>query len=382
MLRYWFLICFVASTALLAILNSFYKLGPVIDSQYLAANTARFIARDSRARHAFDINSAPSVKGIALSHDDSEIWATHLLSAKAGVSVFDAKTGALVKKIALDGGGGVEIIFSENGKKAYVSQMETGRIFEIDQQTKKILRIFSANGVWTKALALSADGATLFASNWLGDDISEIDIASGSLVRKIKTVRTPRGIYATRDGKYLYIAGFENGDLEKISLETLKRKIIFTSGGALRHIVADEASESLFISDMGRNMIWKVSLADDSFTEFVSTDINPNTIALSPDKKIIFVSCRGKNFSTTNYYVPGPEWGTVLSFDALSGRMLDAVVAGNQPTALDISSDGSRMVFSDFLDARIEVFDIPSYIKLSHGDNSAVRAYKDKIKKK
>ena len=58
---------------------------------------------------------------------------------------------------------------------------------------------------------------------------------------------------------------------------------------------------------------------------------------------------RGKDNPKT-YYIPGPEWGSILAIDTATGRILDAIVGGNQCTGLDVSPDGSLLAFSDFLD--------------------------------
>ena len=333
-------------------------------------------------RHLFDINKVSSPKGIAISRDGKEIWVALLLNEKAGVRIYDSSTGQKTADINLADGGGVEIIFSTDGSKAYVSQMETARVFEIDAQTKKVLRSFDTKSTWTKVLELAKDGKTIFASNWCGNDVSQINLESGKLIRRLPTVKTPRGLYATKDGKFLYIAGFDSGELEKIDLETGKGQVIYKSNGAMRHIVADEDRNVLYVSDMGKNVIWQVNLLTDEVTKFAATDTNPNTIALSPDKKVLFVSCRGKNFSAENYYVPGPEWGSVLLFDSQTGKMLDAIIGGNQPTALDVSSDGKLLVFSDFLDNRLQVYEIPPYETLINGNGGKSGNYKEELIKK
>ncbi|MDD5145599.1 MAG: YncE family protein [Candidatus Pacebacteria bacterium] len=331
--------------------------------------------------HLFNIENVPAAKGVVFTPNDKEIWMTLLLNENSGVSIFEAKSGKKITDINLAGGGGVEIIFSKDGSRAYVSQMETAKVFEINAITKKVLRVFDTKSTWTKVLELSPDGKTLFASNWVGNDVSEINLETGKLLRNIPVVKTPRGLYATKDGNYLYVAGFGNGEIEKVDLKTGKGKILYTSGGAMRHIVADEEKGVLYISDMGKNAIFQLSLSDDSVKKFADTDKNPNTIELSPDKKILYVSCRGENYSATNYYVPGPEWGTVLLFDTQDGKMLDAIVGGNQPTALDVSNDGKYLIFSDFLDNRMEVFEIPSYEILKAGNGGRSNIYKSDIKK-
>lgn len=94
-------------------------------------------------------------------------------------------------------------------------------------------------------------------------------------------------------------------------------------------------------------------------------DSAPNMIDLSPDGRVLHVSCRGRN--GPNCYLPGPEWGSVLLVDTATGRLLDPIVGGNQPTGPDVSDDGTRLAFSDFLDNRISVYSIPEYQTLANG---------------
>ncbi|MDZ4166623.1 MAG: YncE family protein, partial [Coriobacteriia bacterium] len=276
--------------------------------------------------------------------------------------------------------GAVEVIFNKAGTLAYTSQMETAKCFEIDVATRKVVREFDTRSAWTKWVELSPDEGTLYASNWSGDDVSVIDLATGELVSRVRVSNTPRGMYATDDGKSLYVAGFDSGHLERIDLATDAVTALFTGGGALRHIVADEATGRLFISDMADDLIWVHDMATGTTTKFVDTDEKPNTIDLTPDGKMLFVSCRGEN-NPKSYYIPGPEWGSILVFDTASGRPLDALIAGNQPTALDVSDDGTLLIFSDFLDNRLRVYEIPPYEEFAAGGGGRFEAHKAEVRK-
>ena len=112
-----------------------------------------------------------------------------------------------------------------------------------------------------------------------------------------------------------------------------------SSGGALRHFAADEAKGVLYISDMANDNILLMDLATEEVSQFVDTESNPNTIDLSPDKKVLYVSNRGVN-DPESYYNAGWEWGSILAFDTETGKILDAIVGGNQCTGLDVSDDG------------------------------------------
>jgi DNA-binding beta-propeller fold protein YncE len=123
---------------------------------------------------------------------------------------------------------------------------------------------------------------------------------------------------------------------------------------------------------MGTNETFVVDLADgdpstDDVTKLADTDNMPNTIDITADGNVLYVSNRGEN-NPTSYSLPGPEWGTVLAIDTESGQILDAIVGGNQPTGLDVSDDGTLVAYSDFLDNRVSVYEIPSYEMLAEGD--------------
>lgn len=328
----------------------------------------------------WQVPSGASPKGAAFRPNGEEIWVSLLMGKKAGANVFRASDGEKLQSINLKDNGGVEVIFNRAGDRAYVSQMETDTVYEIDVATREIIRSFPTKSTWCKILELSPDEQTLYVTNWSGNNISEIDLASGAVKRLIPTVATPRSVYVTRDGQYLYVAGFDKGELQRIKLDDLSSEVLYKSGGALRHIVADEDRQILYISDMAEAAIFRYHLDTGEMERWVKTDSNPNTIVLSPDKKVLFVSCRGTN-ADESYYVPGPDWGSVLVFDTASGEMLDAIVGGNQPTALALSADGTKLVSSNFLDGTLDLYAVPDYETLKNGNGGRSRQYKAELKK-
>jgi len=306
----------------------------------------------------YEVSGVPSPKGVAFTPDGKEFWVTSLMNQARGVVVFDAETGEHKKNIRLPDGGGVEIIFDKEGSRAFVSQMETGRVFEIDSGTKEIIRIFDTKSSWTKVLALSPEEDFLYASNWSGNNVSVINLESGALLNNIPTVATPRGIYADKD--FLYVAGFANGEIQKINLQTGMGPVVYKSQGAMRHIASDEEKRILYFSDMAKGMVFKADMDTDEVTEFVKTAINPNTIVLTPDKNILIVSNRGANHPSGRYDIPGPEFGSLLFFETSSGEQIASFIGGNQPTALDVSPDGRYFVYSNFLDGSLSMCKVPS----------------------
>jgi len=316
-------------------------------------------------------------KQVAFTPDGKELWVT--LLGGDGVAAHNAVSGAKLAGIRLGRhGGAVEVIFTRDGKTAYVSQMETGTVWQIDVASRRVRRSVHVEGVWTKVLALSPDERTLYAANWISHDVSVIDLPSWRVRKVIPTVHTPRGLYPAPDGRTLYVAGYDNGELARIDLPSGKQKTLLRTGGAMRHLVGD--GRRLYASDMGTASVYVVDLASEKVQRLANVDDHPNTIDLSPDGRVLYVSCRGRN-NPKSYYIPGPEWGSVVVLDAKTGRALDAIVAGNQTTGLDVSEDGGLLAISDFLDNRIRVYTIPPYEKLASGNGGFWSGHRAKLAK-
>ena len=71
--------------------------------------------------------------------------------------------------------------------------MTTGDFFvwykEIDS-----LEYFDSKGVWTKIIQFSPDKDLVAMSHWVSNSITVFDINTKTLIREIKTGKTPRGI--------------------------------------------------------------------------------------------------------------------------------------------------------------------------------------------
>jgi sugar lactone lactonase YvrE len=322
----------------------------------------------------YKIKGIPSPKAIKFRPKSDEVWITSLMNKEYGVVVFNRKSGALIKKIKLPDGGGVEVTFNKNGSIAFVSQMETGRVFQINTADKNIEKVLDTKSSWTKVMVLNGDEEFLFTSNWTGNDISKINLSTNQ-VQRLETTKEPRGLYLNQE--FLYVAGFSDGEIIKHNLDQGTAKTLISTGGAMRSIVG--ADKYLYVSDMARGSIYKVNTETDEVVKFVDTDNNPDSLIISPDNKLLIISNRGVNYSEDNYSIPGPEWGTILFYDLQSGQKLNALIAGNQPTGLDISRN--LLDYSNFLDGEVIVCNLPTYEELIVAAKDNLKNYKEKILK-
>jgi DNA-binding beta-propeller fold protein YncE len=315
---------------------------------------------------------------LAFSPDGRELWAA-LLKGQ-GLEVYGAASGSETGEVSLGGKGAADIVFTGDGETIYAAQPSTNLVYEVDRVSRAVKRQFKVGGKSPKVLALSADEKTLWAANWDSADISQIDLATGTETRRIPTVAKPHGLYATADGTSLYVAGAGDGVVQRIDLTTGAGTIVFKTGGALWDLVADENRDLLYADDNKKNAVYVIDLTSGTATKLAATDQRPNNMDLSADGMVLYVSNRGKE-NPENASHAGPEWGSVLAIDTVAGTVLDAIVGGNQTTGLDVSTDGSLLAFSDFLDNHASVYTIPAYSTLVAGNGGrAAEHLKDIVK--
>jgi len=324
-----------------------------------------------------ELKTEAAPNSIAFSPDGRELWVS-LLGAP-GIEVFDTATQQRLGSVDLGERGAVEAVFSKDGTTVYASQIGRAAVYAIDRETRKVRRTIQTGGAGARGLAVSPDGGTLFVANWESDDISQVDLASGRLARRIPTVGRPRGVYPSPDGKRLFVAGYRRGQLDVIDLATGEGAVVTRTDGAFREVLADRAGARLYALDEGTDSAWILDAAGGRGRRLAATDTRPTTADLSPDGRVLYVASKGEAGSSEDE--PGPEWGSVLALDASTGKPLDAIVGGDQTAGLDVSPDGKRLAFTDFLDDRVQLYEVPATDRLLTGGGGRYRASRLEIAK-
>jgi hypothetical protein len=257
-------------------------------------------------RAVWTTGAAP--KQVAFTPDGSELWVT--LLAGSGLEVYDPANGALLAAIDLPEAGSVEVIFDSTGQTAFVSQMETASVYEIDVATRQIRRTLDTGGSWTKVMVLDPDGERLWASNWVSNDVSEFDLTTGEWCAA-SPPSPPRGDWPS-------IPPAPGSTWPATTAATSRSStwppgegtVIADTGGAMRHLVAGPASGLIYASDMARDRSSPSTPPHDTVEPRHHRPPSQHDRHL-PGRPVLAVSNRGRNNPET-YYLPGPEWGSIL----------------------------------------------------------------------
>jgi PQQ-dependent catabolism-associated beta-propeller protein len=131
-------------------------------------------------------------------HDGKQVW----VSAEVGgtVSVIDAQNRTIIRKINFDIPGiqpeliqPVGIVFSKDGKVAFVALSHANRIAVVDTSTlAPTTYILVGERPWH--MALDPDGSKLYVANGNTNDLTVIDTASLKAIRSVNVGQLPWGV--------------------------------------------------------------------------------------------------------------------------------------------------------------------------------------------
>jgi DNA-binding beta-propeller fold protein YncE len=301
-------------------------------------------------------------KSAAFSPEGDRIFAA--LLDDPGVDVFrfsPGGTGALLvfeKRLAVPGSGArgfVEIMTDRERRELWVSNMEEDRVHIFNLDTLEY-KSSAPTGRMPKVIVLSPDGKIAAISNWLSRSVSLFDGESKKPLAEIPVNGTPRGMAFSPDGTLLYTALFDGPFVAVLNVplkKVVSRFRLAEGEGAARHVLYSR--ERLYVSDMYRGRVYILNASDGKVLKFLRVGSNINTMALSPGGRSVYVSSRGKN-NPDDYTKPGPEFGSVTVLSAEDLSVQGRVWGRNQPTGLAVSPDGGCLVFTDFLDANLELY--------------------------
>ena len=286
------------------------------------------------------------------------------LLGQHGIDVFrvTGETLSHEKRLTVPGSsakGFVEAMCDARRREVWISNLEENKAHIYNLDTLEYKTSVSTGGVFPKVIIQSSDGKLTAVSNWISMDISIFNSDTKELIMKIPAGGTPRGMAFSPDSNLLYTAIYDEALVVVINMAQQKivNSIRLSSGaGAARHVIFYDGK--LFVSDMLRGTVNIINTATGAVTHSKYVGFNINTIALSPDGRYVIASSRGRNNPET-YLKPGPEFGAVYILNADDLTLIEKIWGRNQPTGLAVSPDGKLLVFTDFLDANLELYRMP-----------------------
>ena len=305
------------------------------------------------------VSTAKAPKSCSFSPNDSIVAVTLLSQKKTAVQFFSSDSMKNFKTLypychTEDRNKGYAEGIWKNNNEFWFTRMTTGDFF-IWHKNNDSIESYDSRGRWTKIIEMNPSQKLVAMSHWSSDDVTIFDVDTRKFIRKIETGETPRGIVWLNDSVFV-TALFEDGDVEVFNVNDGKKTHnIKGYGGAARDLQYDRENQIIYYSNMGLAKIFKYDWGSKKYLGEIKVDYKPNTIRLSPDNNYLFVSCRGPN-NPKGYTRRSPRDGDIYIINTKKWETVIKWRAGNQPTGLDISSCGTMLAQTDFLDDRITIW--------------------------
>lgn len=233
------------------------------------------------------VPTGPQPKSVTVSPDGREVWVAAFGKRDvANLDVFDAATLTRRATIGIRGNP-VEILFDRSGRRAFVSSFAAAKVMEVDVRTRAVLRELPA-GLDPKTLALSPDESTLYVVNWRSNDVSVVDLATGSERFRLETSRHPRGIAVLPDGRVL-VASTEGDSVHEFDAEGHPLRRLETCEFP-RHLVLSADASHLYVTCSGESVVATYRLADFRRVSSAPTGRNPRSMALATSGRSLYVA--------------------------------------------------------------------------------------------
>ena len=248
-----------------------------------ALGFAATLAPFARAEAPFDAD----IKNNSLAVSPDEHLAAVSYSDEKRVIVYDLQTGQSIKTLA----GYVtprNIVFAPDGKRFYVSDSSLGTVNVVDAASYETVARYPV-GYGVFGTVLTADGKTLYANNEAASTVTAVDTADGSAKAVIPGFAQPRqGIRLGPEGKEAFVTNFLGDKITVVDLATHKPTGEITGFKALRAISITKDGKTLYAGNSGANEVAVVDLTKREIVERIPVGKDPYGAALSPDGRFVY----------------------------------------------------------------------------------------------
>ena len=206
-------------------------------------------------------------------------------------------------------GAPVEAAFNRDGTKLYVSNYSmygagfskeadddctpksgysASYLYRIDTKTN-VVEAVAAVGVVPKYVAMTPDDRFILTTNWCSWDLSVVDAATMTEVKRVPLDAYPRGIVVSPDSRTAYVAVMGARSIAKVDLVTYNTTWVRNVGGGPRHVVIDPQGAWLYVTLNADGNVLKMDTTTNAIVGRVKTGKAPRSMAISNDGTALYV---------------------------------------------------------------------------------------------
>ena len=263
------------------------------------------------------------------------------------VLLIDPETGKIVSRASHRGGSYAGLAFTPDGRRLLASSIRgTIGVFEVSDDGKLVAKEpinlggqagDDPEGILPVGLAVSDDGKTLWAALNLRNTLGEIDLATGSLKREIKTGNAPFGVVLS--GNRAYVTNWGGRMPQPDSLTGPAGR-----GARVRvdptRFIASDGSLSVIDLESGKQI------------KEIVVGLHPSAVVATPDARYVLVA----NANSDTVSVIDTAKNEVA--ETISTHPAEGLLFGSAPCALAISPDGKTLYVANGTNNAVAVIEL------------------------
>ena len=314
--------------------------------------------------------------GLDISPDGNTIYSTNLFNSlikvynNSGSEINEINTGSLFPstiKISPDGLNAILKGLSNGFDYGYFS------IINLSTETIYADRIFLGSGSHISDFAFSSDGSKVYICNENNDEVTVVDVYTGSTDATISSITSPFSIITSKATNKAYAGG--SGGVHVIDMST-NSVIESDIGSTSKHLTLDPTLHAIYSANGYSDTVTKIK------TNHFGSESGPLSIIKSSDDSKIYtanllagtVSIHDRSNNTitnvavgsgpialaiksddSKVYVANYYAGTVSEITTATNTVTDTITVGNGPNKLVLLSDDSKLLVTNSLEDTVTV---------------------------
>jgi len=297
------------------------------------------------------MNIAPSPDGRFLAISTSGY-------TKPAISLFDTKTLQIVSRLEVEHTW-LGLVWQADGKRIFTSGSSDNVIHQFNVQNARLsaggdITIGPAerhpgsdvveNAGYVAGIALSPDGARIYATELYGQRVRAIDVAQRKVVATAELDAEPYTCVLSSDGQTLFVSIWGASKVVMLDAATLAVKGEIAVGEHPNAMALARDGSRLFVACANTNAVYAIDVARRTSTEQIAVALGldapvgstPNGLALSPDDRTLAIA-NADNNTVTLADVSRPGASAVQGW----------IPVGWYPTGVVFDRDGSRLFVLD-----------------------------------
>jgi len=229
----------------------------------------------------------------AVTPDGRRLFVVHQGASSSGcpVEVINTATNLVITTVFIPGHWAKDILFTLDGRFAYVANFSNGEVDVIDTTTYQVTSIPTAAG--SRRLCISPAGDRVYVTNNKADSVSAIDTATQQLIATIPAGGGPEGIGITPNGEEVYATNQLDGTVSVIDTTTLTVIATIPTGRLCQRVVITADGTKAFVENGFSDTVSAIDTATHTVIATLPTGHNPFSMLATPDDLKLYVCNAG-----------------------------------------------------------------------------------------